>query len=55
MSAKYEYGKIPKAQATNGVQGVVIVRNFKGSSCSSSFGWRSELLHVETASCYEPL
>ena len=39
----------------NPVQGVVIVRKRKGSFCSSSFGWRSELLHVETAKCYEPL
>ena len=37
------------------IQGVVIVRKSKGSFCSISFGWRSELLHVETASCYEPL
>ena len=37
------------------VQGVVIVRKCKGSFCSSSFGWRSELLYVETAICYEPL
>ena len=28
------------------LQGVVIVRKRKGSFCSSSFGWRSELLHV---------
>ena len=37
------------------VQGVVIVRKCKGSFCSSSYGWCSELLHVETARCYEPL
>ena len=37
------------------IQGVVIVRKRKGSFCSSSFWWRSELLHVETGMCYEPL
>ena len=37
------------------LQRVVIVRKRKGSFCSSSFEWRSELLHVETARCYEPL
>ena len=37
------------------LQGVVIVRKRKGSFCSSSFGWCSELLHVENARCYEPL
>ena len=37
------------------LQGVVTVRKCKGSFCSSSYGWCSELLHVETASCYEPL
>ena len=37
------------------LQGVVIVRKCKGSFCSSSYGWHSELVHVETASCYEPL
>ena len=36
-------------------QGVVIVRKCKGSFCSISYGWCSELPHVETASCYEPL
>ena len=34
---------------------MVIVRKCKGLFCSSSFGWRSELLHVKTAMCYEPL
>ena len=33
------------------LQGVVIVRKCKGSFCSSSYGWCSELLHVETAHC----
>ena len=37
------------------MQGVVIVCKCKGSFCSSSFGWHSELLHVEPARCYEPL
>ena len=34
---------------------MVIFRKRKGSFCSSSFGWRSELLYVETATCYETL
>ena len=37
------------------IQGVVIVRKCKGSFCKSSYGWCSEMLHVETARCYEPL
>ena len=47
---------INRAKRPNkGLQGVVIVRKCKGSFCSSSYGWCSELLHVETARCYEPL
>ena len=45
----------PRVPLIAGVRGVVIVHKRKGSFCSSSFGWRSELLHVETARCYEPL
>ena len=37
------------------LQGPVIDRKCKGSFCSSLYWWRSELLHVETASCYRPL
>ena len=44
-----------KGHLCRGIQGVVIVRKCKGSFCSSSYGWCSELLHVETARCYEPL
>ena len=34
---------------------MAIVRKRKGSFCSSWFGWRSELLHVEITTCYELL
>ena len=47
--------KQKKGVAGLSIQGVVIVRKCKGSFCSSSYGWCSELLHVETARCYEPL
>ena len=46
---------VPKDTVVDTLQGVVIVRKCKGSFCSSSYGWCSELLHVETARCYEPL
>ena len=37
------------------IQGAVIVRKRKGSVCTSSFWWHSELLYVETSKCYKPL
>ena len=37
------------------VQGVVIVRKRNGLFYGSLFGWRSDLLHVESAMCYELL
>ena len=50
------HGRSPlRTSSRSPLHGVVIVRKCKGSFCSSSYGWCSELLHVETARCYKPL